>query len=338
MSPLFYTKLYATDDKGGDQVDPNELSYEELQKASVDEDDKIVITPDKKEEPQDKQPEPEKDEKVEEPKKEEPKEEPKKEPEKEKTDSEKLEDLEKIPKDQRTNEQVLELRRLHAERKMHEVAQEKSKLERELEQQRKKLYEYEKEKAPKFERLDEEEQNELREEDPEAYVNYKKEEVAYNESLAQKAKATAEATFNNIAAFYQSITNKAGEKAENIIESQEFREWLKSDEFKNIDRYVTDFMNRQYDGTYSVKQMMDAHFVVNRDKIIADARVQGRKEAVDDITKATASDASKLDKIPKESGTKTMKKASELTSDEIDQMGKEELESYEKELKLEGMA
>ena len=84
--------------------------------------------------------------------------------------------------------------------------------------------------------------------------------------------------------------------------------------------------------------MMDAHFVVNRDKIIADARVQGRKVAVDDITKATASDASKLDKIPKESGTKTMKKASELTSDEIDQMGKEELESYEKELKLEGMA
>ena len=110
MSPLFFAKFYAPDDKGGGDttpLDPDELSQEELQRADVDKNDKVVISPvekedqiptdppdkeEKKEEPEekvDKEKESEDDKEVDK------KDEKKEETPPEKTDDEKIEDLEK---------------------------------------------------------------------------------------------------------------------------------------------------------------------------------------------------------------------------------------------------
>jgi len=348
---MYYLRFYDEPDKsGGDpDVDVNELSQEELQRASVDEEDKVVITPEEKvdKEPPDipsdedekkveKPKEPEGDEKEDKVEKPDEKEPPAKPPEK--SLDEQISDLEKIPKEERTEVQILQLRHLNAEKKLREYQADRDRLQQKYEEQAEKLRDYETKEEPKFEELTEEEEEELMVEDPEEYRKYQKEKAEYEQHLSAKAETTAKTIFSNIATFYKEITGKTKEDLTDTLKSKEFNEWLETDDFKRIDLYVTKNMTKLRDGTYSVNQIRDAHFVVNRDSIVSGARAEGRKEAVDDIKGATRTDASELDKVPKETGIKGAKKISDYTPEEIQNLSPEEHKRLVKQMELEGMA
>lgn len=338
--PLF---LYAPDEKQSEgaeaeEVDVDQLSQEELERATVDENDRVVLTPDPgtkedqqddDEEPADDKKDPPKDEKKAEEKAEEPFDEL---PDSAKTDSQ-IKELEDIPKEERTPEQTLELRRLHAERRMHQAIQKSAELERKLEEIEKKKPD--EDEIGKFEYLEEDEEDALMQEDPAEYRKYLKEKEAYESKVAERQMSARKETFHNIGRLYQEVTGTNG-KVEDAIQTPEFKEWLKSDEFKALDRFVTGNM-KPVNGTYSMEQLQAAHRAMNYEKAVSQAELRGRQEAVDDI-KGASRKGSELDKAPKESGPKGTKSLDSLTPEEIESMSAEELASWEKELQRQGMA
>jgi hypothetical protein len=257
-----------------------------------------------------------------------------------------IKDLEDIPKEDRTDVQVIELRRLNAERRMHQATKEAAVIKKERDELAEKLYnkELEEEDEPP-EKLTQEEYDEL---PPDEQKVYNEEIKQYEDRVNARAAHAASNTFTNIAAFYKALKG-IPDSVEDILKREEtgdgkqrlsnaeFREFLKSDEFKVVDAEVTG-MKKQYDGTYSVDQMMKAHFIVNKDKILSDAQIAGREQALNDIDGASNSDASKLDKIPKTEGKKGLKKVSDLSDEEIDNMSKEEYEQHVEQMEREGMA
>jgi hypothetical protein len=229
---------------------------------------------------------------------------------------------------------------------MHQATSEAAEIKKENARLKEEKYnkELEEEEEPP-EKLTQEEYDEL---PPDEQKVYNQEIKQYEDRVNARAAHQASNTFTNIAAFYKALKG-IPDSVEDIMKREEtgdgkqrlsnaeFREFLKSDEFKAVDAEVTG-MKKQYDGTYSAEQMMKAHFIVNKDKILSDAQLAGREQALDDINGATNSDASKLDRIPKSEGKKGLKKVSDLTEEEIDDMSKEEYEQYEKQMEAEGMA
>ena len=260
-----------------------------------------------------------------------------------------ISDLENIPKEERTSEQVLELRRLNAERRMHQATREASELRKTNEELQKKLYEKEMAEEDEFEQLSEEEEKDLKETDPEEFAKYEQEKDKYIERETNRAKSQAQNTFINIAAFYKGLKG-AEDSIDELLEVEKlqdgtqrfknaaFQEFLKSDEFKRVDKFVTDNMKKRYDGTYTSQQMMDAHYIVNKDKILSDTKLAGREQALNDIKRASSSDASKLENVPKSEGKKGLKRVSDLTDDEIESMSEDEMKSYQAQMEREGLA
>lgn len=264
------------------------------------------------------------------------------------TIDEDIKTIEDIPKEERTEEQTVELRRLNSERRMHVATQEAADLRKERDALQEKLYNKELEgEEEEPERLTEEEYDEL---PPEEQTEYKTEIEKYETRQEQKVVQQSSQSFRNLAAFYKTLKN-SNETVEDLIKlkadpdsksgykysNAEFGEWIKSDEFQTFDAEVTG-MRKQYDGTYSVEQMQKAFFTVNKEKLLSDAQRTGREQALTDIDSANSSDASKLDMIPKTDGKKGLKRVSDLSDEEIDNMGVDEYKAYVETMEREGMA
>lgn len=341
------------DDLTEDQID--DMGHEEIDRVQFDEeaDDAILKAPEKKKEetpPAEKDDDP--DKKPDESQKKEGDDDEKKpdeEDEKKKdepTIDDEIAEIEKISKEERTDIQVVELRRLNAERRMHQATKEAADLRNERDGLKEEIYNKELEgEEEEPERLSDEEREELPAEEKEVYDKEIKE---YDDRQVERAAGQASNTFTNIAAFYKAlkgitdsvedlIKREASEDGKQRLSNADFREFLKSEEFKKVDAEVTGY-KKQYDGTYSADQMMKAHFTVNKDKILSDAQLSGREQALTDIGRANDSDASKLDKLPKSEGKTGLKKVSTLTDDEIDNMGEEDTKSYVEQMEREGMA
>lgn len=278
------------------------------------------------------------------------------------TVAEQIADIEKIPKDDRTDAQTLELRRLHAEQRMTQATMEASDLRKDLEKTKRELFELKNKQKPDFELLDEEDEQELKETDPDEYNKYVAEKQEFETAQRAVAIETVKNTFTNIAAFYKAIKGvdvavsdliktkpmitedgqiitdpKTGQPIYEPV-NKEFGEFLQSDEFKKIDQYVMNNMRTDYDGSIPINVIHDAHLIVNKDKILSDAQLAGREQALNDINNANHSDASSFDTVPKSDGKTRAKKVSDLTDDEIENMSDRELAAMEKQMQEEGMA
>lgn len=357
MLDLFYLQPFFDNNQDSGVIDVEKMSEEDVNNMGIEEVATMEMTDDgklvkKDQQQKQEEPPPKKEEKAEEKKPEEKaeekKEEEKPEEKKEPTIDDQIKAIDDIPKDQRTPEQVAEHRRLNAEKRMHEATQEAAKLKRENEELKEKQYKAELEREETFEPLSEEDEKELKETDPDEYDNYTKEKEAFEKRQNQRYAETSKNQFINIAAFYKAksgvdidvndlLTLETTGDGKHQLKDAGFREFLASDEFKKIDNELMT-MKPSYNGTYTVDQFHKADLFVNKDKYLSDAQLQGREQAADDISKAANSDASKLDGVPASDGTKGIKRISELTDDEIDNMSQSELESYQKELKAQGMA
>ena len=256
--------------------------------------------------------------------------------------------IEETPKEERTEAQTMALRHLNAEKRMHKATKETADLKKENERLNEDLYNKElADEDPEPERMSEEELEEL---PPDEKTAQLKEEKAWDDRQVDRAKIQSTTSFKNLASFYKTLKhsdksvddlikleadpdNKDGFKYSNA----EFGVWTKSDEFKALDKEVT-AMKKQYDGTYSVEQIQKAYFTVNKDKLLSDAQRTGREQALDDINGANNSDASRLDGLPKTEGKRGLKKISDLSQDEIDNMSEEEEKSYVNTMEQEGLA
>jgi hypothetical protein len=256
--------------------------------------------------------------------------------------------LEEVPKEERTEAQVMALRHLNAEKRMHSATKEAAELKKENARLAEELYNKElAAEDPEPERMSQEELDELPPDEKAAQIA---EEKAWDDRQEARAAQQSTTSFKNLAAFFKTLKNsevsvddlikleadpdsRTGYKYSNT----EFGEWITSDEFKALDKEVT-AMKKNYDGTYSVEQIQKAYFTVNKDKLLSDAQRTGREQALNDIDSANHSDASKLDGIPKTEGKRGLKKVSDLTQDEIDNMSDEEEASYIKNMEQEGLA
>ncbi|MHC4756907.1 MAG: hypothetical protein ACYTBP_17425 [Planctomycetota bacterium] len=264
---------------------------------------------------------------------------------KEPTPDEQISELEKIPKEERTEVQTLQLRHLNAERRMHKATQEAADVRKERDTLKEQLGEMKQKDVPEFEELTNEEYNDL---PPDEQAEYNKEKEQHQEAVKEIAIDQAKNTFTNFVAAYKAITGDTA-KIEELqtletlpdgsqqLKNEALRTFLSSDEFSTLDNELSTYRKGK-DGSYSVEQIMKAHFVVNKDKLLSDAQVAGRKQAMDDIKTAKNSDASDFDAVPKESRQKGIKKVSDLTDDEIENMSEDEYKSYVKEMELEGTA
>lgn len=336
-------KFYESPDNlpgGGEEIKPRfvkeddllNLGKEELAKVQFDESGKPFI-PEKIEKKENTPPEGDKDKKPDDPTP--PADQQKKEPDKkaEPTLDEQIKVIEDIPKDDRTSEQKTELRRLNAERKMHEATQEAAKLRKELEEKEKETFELKSKTLPEFKELDPEEEKELKDTDPDEYNEYTKEKESYKSQVQEMMLSSARKTFSNFVDFYANQFGKSGLSQDEIKKSEDFQNYLKSDEFKSISM-ITDRLPER-DGSISLKTIQDAYFIVNREKIVADAQLSGRQQALEDINKTKRSDASELDRVPRESAQKGIKKLSELTTQEIEEMTPHQRKSYMDEWRAE---
>ena len=337
------------DEMDGDQIDS--MGKDDLDRVEFDEESgDATLRKDSKKEPEKKDEDPDKKSQIPaegDDKDKKPEDETGKEPEKkpEPTVDEQIDELEKIPKEERTDAQKLELRRLNAERRMHQATREAAEYRKQNEDLKKQLFEYKSKDMPEFEELTEDEYNDLPDDEKAEYDKEKQEYITATKSAAMES---AKNTFTNFVAAYKAITGEKADIKDLVIletlpdgtqrlKSEALRNFLASDDFRKLDEELSTY-RKGYDGTYSVEQIMKANYVVNKDKILADAQLAGRQQAMNDIKNATNSDASSFDTVPKESGTRPMKKLSELTDEQIENMSKEQYENYVKEMEREGMA
>ena len=236
--------------------------------------------------------------------------------------------IEDIPKSDRTKEQVLELRRLHAEKKMHEATQTAADLKRQLDERDKRLFELEAKEIPEFEYLEDKDYAELPKDEQKIYDQEKSQ---YETAVANRAQISNQKTIGNIAAFYTQVLGTK-QTVEEVLKDPKFGEFLKSDDFHKLDQFVTKKMQKEYDGTYSLDTLLTAHLALNRDRIVTDAETRGRTQAAEDIIKANNSDASTFDRVPKETGTRGVKKLSDYTADEIAGMPHSMLEQLRQQM------
>ena len=225
---------------------------------------------------------------------------------------------------------------------MHEATQEAAELRRkakELEDERIEREQRELEESETFQELSPYEEEALKDSDRDEYDNYVKEKQEFQHRQTERVKSVALKTFNNLADFYKQVNNMdKNMKTEDIVKSEDFKEYLKSDEFKNLDTFLSSNIRPNRDGSFDVDKMMLAHRSVNFHKYISDSRIRGRKDAIEDIENASKSDSSKLNRAPKGSPIKGTKRLSELTQNDIDLMSVDELNEYQKELELQEMA
>lgn len=182
-----------------------------------------------------------------------------------------------------------------------------------------------------FEELDEEQLDELRKEDPDAYIEYQKAKEKHDadvkeaeaEYLGEQVKLQADEAVNF-------IEERFGVRVDMSVppdqQSEEVQKLMAEDgPLYAIDNYLKDNVVPK-DGVYTSKQMNDAYKVLYHDQIIADARKGIREKTVDDIERASKG-GSKLDKAGPGGGTNQgALKIDDLTQEEINNLSEAELD------------
>ena len=278
----------------GKVIDIDQMGQEELENAKFDEETGDLITPEGTEKDQKPDEKPEGVEKPEESEK--PEEKTKDAEPEEKSLDEQIAELETVPKDERSEVQALELRRLNAERKMHQVAQEKKQIEDRLSEREARLKELEEsQEEDEFIELPESEEKLLKEEDPEEYQKYSQDKQRFVEKQNERVINSAKATYGSLIEFFKETHGiDAKASVDDVSKMEEFKNYMKSEEFQRLDRYLSEYVRPTKDGSYDLDRIKAAHRVTNYDKIIANTKVAGRKEALEDITKTKNSDTSKF--------------------------------------------
>ncbi|MBC8458853.1 MAG: hypothetical protein H8D67_12740 [Deltaproteobacteria bacterium] len=209
--------------------------------------------------------------------------------------------------------------------------QENADLKKQLRENRAKLR---KAQAGSFEELSENELTDLKYDDPDAYVEYQINKNKHEQSVESDKQSVeqerAESQFDEITGF-------AKDQGIDVDNKKDLKDFFGSDKFRQLDKFVMNNLKPNADGLFSSDQMSRAYKMLFADELIeksvADAKLKGSIEAVDNITKLqkNGGGGSDLDRIKKTSTDKP-KSASELNQDDIDAMGDAELDQYEKEL------
>ena len=211
---------------------------------------------------------------------------------------------------------------------------------RKYEELEKKLQELEGKKFEDFEELTDEEFEILKQEDPEAAFQYLQEKEEYErwkqmqeekqqmEEQQQLQQAQMQ-TWNNIVEFAKAVgyDPEKDEKA--------FQQFLQSDEFRKLDQFVTEnFVPKN--GVYTKEQMEMAWKALNFEKLAAQERINGRQEAVEDISKAGMG-GSRFDRAPKTEPGREREKFANWTAEDVLNATEEEIAQYEKWLEEQGL-
>lgn len=310
---------HSTDDK---TPDVDEMTKDDIMKADIKPDDPDKKEPDKKE-PEKKEPE-----------KKEPDEKDTKTPEKtekdEKVAIEYDEDGKPVYYDKHGNKitgDPLKDTKSALTRAQTEIAN----LKKELQQLKESK---EAERFEGFEVLTDEELATLREESPEEAEEYEKEYAEYQE-FQQKREYNRLATQWNIildatADLLEFHTGQRFDIDPSIPFQQqpaEVQKFIAEVIKEKIDPYITQNYQRTEDGLYTKDQILAAHRVLFHDDYINKAKSGLREQVLDDIKRANTG-GSDLDRIPKTGGKDALKKASELTPEEIASMTEEEVDYY----------
>jgi len=291
-----------------DVVDPSDLSLEEIE--ALEKKEEGDPEPDKKEPDK---PEPDKDVK-DSPDTEEPTDKPDKaEPEPEKEI--------KADTDPKEVKRVEDLRRLTTK-----AQQEAAELRRKLQEVNNQLAES---KKNSFQKLDDEEKDELKETDPDAYIEYVREEEKHeNEIKAAETEQLEKLTEIQSGEVSNFILDRFGLEFDLSIpydkQKDEIKALVDSGKLNKIDEYLDNNVKSQ-NGVYTASQMDDAYTVVFKDEIIADSKKNVREEVLGDIEKA-AGGGSVLDKIPSDgASTRTGKKdPNDLNQEDIENLSEAE--------------
>jgi len=180
-----------------------------------------------------------------------------------------------------------------------------------------------------FEELSSEELEDLKLDDPDAYIDYV---LRSREMKQDKERFESDLVNDRQKKQYDQILNFAGSLGIDTKDENALNKFLSSDQFVSVDKYVTDnFKINSETGLYSSDQMQNAWKMLNFDEAVNDKTKNVREKVVDDITRA-GNGGSKLDKITTTGAEAKGKAAKELSVDDIDSMSEAEAEKALKEL------
>lgn len=179
-----------------------------------------------------------------------------------------------------------------------------------------------------FQELTAEQLEELKYDDPDAYVDYRLRKAEVDQvkgaSETDAIRQRKEAQLSQIYAFAQST-------GVDVNDQTKISEFLTSKEFRQLDQFVTENFKPNDQGLYTPQQMDVAWKALNLDKIVAEKSQAVRTQVIDAIKKA-GNGGSKLDRLPKTAGAAKGVAPGELTIDDIDKMSEAEAEGMLKEL------
>ena len=232
------------------------------------------------------------------------------------------------------------------QRAFHEKAQEVAKLKRELEAKKLELEKAKLEKDGGFKKLSEDELAELRIDDPDEYIKYRDALKEHEEKVQQleatavtsKAEEAGRANLTNAISVFAELNgwdlSKVTDPYDQSQYPPEVAEFFRSADFQKFDKFVTDTFVPNEEGVYTAETLKNAHFLMNRDTILAERQLDASRKTVDAIKRA-ANGGSRLDTVPKDKSDTTQglnKPASEYTQQEIEEMGDKQFALYEEAL------
>ena len=203
--------------------------------------------------------------------------------------------------------------------------QKRADLEKELADTKRKLQE---QKIQGFQELTKEQLEELKYDDPDAYVEYRL-RAADVEKVKQDSQADAVQVRQNDQ--LSEIVRFAQAQGVDVNDEKKVGEFFKSDEFVKLDQFVTENFKTNDKGLFTVTQMETAWKALNFDKFVAEKSQAVRSQVLESIEKARTG-GSKLDRLPKTGGDSKGRAAGDLTIDDIDRMTETEAETVLKEL------
>ena len=203
--------------------------------------------------------------------------------------------------------------------------QKRAELERELAEIKKQMHE---ERIRGFEELTADELDELKYDDPDAYVDYM---LRQREIEQSKKSYEIDAMADRQRKQYREIERFAEAQGVDVKSNEKLSEFLESDRFRTVDKFVTENFRPSQDGLFTVSQMDAAWKALFVDDIVQSKAAKIREETLSSIEKAK-NGGSKLDRIPKSADSERSKPVSELSIEDIDNLTEKQVDEVLKEL------
>lgn len=213
--------------------------------------------------------------------------------------------------------------------------QRRAELERKLAEMEERLRQLQ--KPAEFEELTEEELEELKYDDPDAYVQYMLDKERYEQQKQEYEAQTQQVIFqrqaNELAEFAQDI-------GVNINDQAKLQEFLNSDDMKTLAQFVTDTMKPDENGIYTKDRLAAAWKALKFDTEVQrraqEEKQKAAQQTVEQIQRAQKG-GSALDRVGR-GDTTPPKTFNQMTPEEIDQLSEEEVEQYLRELEQEALS